>query len=275
MIDGVGVPQAWDGAARWYRRASRERPPRETADIVVAAALELLRAVASPEALRHHYRERDGDWIHGVAAQCRLPNDLRLDLRRIEDAAYGLRWLELTHGLYFDPLQALTTQLAVCLLGERRGRGLSGDINRQDSLLDDTAEQVVPTNYRRWLARTSLFVEAALPVEEQRMAGSPRSINQEAPHLERSPADGSGSSRTSSTADAPELARAILHAAGEGIISLDAEGRIAYAKPGGQRRHRLPAGGAGRQRVSRPPAAPAAHRIGRAGDGPPAAGSLP
>ena len=122
LIAGDQVPSTWDGAARWYRRASRERPPRETAGIAVAAALERLRAVASPEALCQFYREHDGDWIHSVSAQCRLPADHPLDLRRVEDAAYGLRWLELAHGLRLDPLRSLTTQLSVRLLGERHGR---------------------------------------------------------------------------------------------------------------------------------------------------------
>ena len=120
LIDGVGVPQAWEDAARWYRRASRECPPRETAGIAIAAALEVLRAAQSSEALRQHYRERDGEWIHGVATSCGLVDGHPLDLRRVEDAAYGLRWLEIAHGLRLDPHRSLTRQLPERLLGERR-----------------------------------------------------------------------------------------------------------------------------------------------------------
>ena len=62
----AGLPGRWDRAVRWYRRASRERRPRETIGAVVAAILDELRGVATAGALRRRYRERDGDWASTV-----------------------------------------------------------------------------------------------------------------------------------------------------------------------------------------------------------------
>lgn len=92
MIPGDGLPEPWDRAVRWYRRASRERRPREAAGIVIATVLDELRGVEARDRLRMHYCKRDGEWVRGVAERCGLVDDGRADLRRFEDAAYGLRW---------------------------------------------------------------------------------------------------------------------------------------------------------------------------------------
>ena len=86
----------------------------------MAAILDDLQAVDSPEALRQRYAERDGEWAHGVAARKGLGEEHHADLRRIEDAAYGLRWLELAHGLRFDLSRSLAAQLPLALLGDDR-----------------------------------------------------------------------------------------------------------------------------------------------------------
>jgi hypothetical protein len=39
-------------------------------------------------------------------------------LRRLEDAAYGLRWVEVAHGLRFDLDRSLVPQLPLSVLGE-------------------------------------------------------------------------------------------------------------------------------------------------------------
>jgi transcriptional regulator with XRE-family HTH domain len=113
-----GLPQTWDRAVRWYRRASRERGPRTSVGVVVAAILEELRAVTSEQDLRRRYCERDGEWVRGVAARQRLREEHQADLRRIEDAAFGLRWLELAHGRRFDLCRSLVPQLPLGLLEE-------------------------------------------------------------------------------------------------------------------------------------------------------------
>ena len=115
---GDGLPISWDRGVRWYRRASRERGPRASAGTVVATILDELRAVASQQALRERYRDRDGEWARGVAARQGLGEEQQADLRRVEDAAFGLRWLELTHGRRFDLRRSLVPQLPLGLLGD-------------------------------------------------------------------------------------------------------------------------------------------------------------
>ncbi len=101
---------------RWYRRASRERGPREGLGAVVAAVLDDLRAVGSPDGLRLRYVARDGEWAHALADGCGLDGACRAVLRRIEDAAYGLRWLEVTRGARFDLSRSMVPQLWLALL---------------------------------------------------------------------------------------------------------------------------------------------------------------
>ena len=113
---GNGLPDPWGQAVRWYRWASRERRPRETVGAAVTAVLDELRGAATTEALRRHYRERDGDWAATVIARRGLGNEEPLDLRRLEDTAYGLRWLELAHGRRFDLKRSLARQLPLHLL---------------------------------------------------------------------------------------------------------------------------------------------------------------
>ena len=118
---GKGMPASWERAARWYRRASRARSARETVGVVLATILEGLRVVASAGTLRESYCARDGDWVRAMAEQCGLDVPRQPDLRRLEDAAYGLRWLELTHGLRLDPRRSLAPQAPSRLLGEAPG----------------------------------------------------------------------------------------------------------------------------------------------------------
>jgi hypothetical protein len=62
------------------------------------------------------YLERDGEWAHALADQRGLGSTCRADLRRIEDAAHGLRWLEVVHGQRFDLSRSLVPQLPLALL---------------------------------------------------------------------------------------------------------------------------------------------------------------
>jgi hypothetical protein len=52
-VTGTGMPARWNDAARWYRRASRERQPREMIGRIVAAVLDDLRLASSPENVSH------------------------------------------------------------------------------------------------------------------------------------------------------------------------------------------------------------------------------
>ena len=115
---GEGLPVSWDRGVRWYRRASRERGPRETLGRTVAALLDELRAVVWPEELRQAYCERDGEWAPSVAARQRLGEQHHADVRRLEDAAFGLRWLELIHGVRYDLRRTLASQIPLNLLDE-------------------------------------------------------------------------------------------------------------------------------------------------------------
>jgi transcriptional regulator with XRE-family HTH domain len=115
-LAGDGLPASWERGARWYRRASRERPTRETVGAVVAKILDEVRAVASPRALRESYCARDGDWVRTVAERCGLGGAHRPDLRRIEDAAYGLRWLELARDIRLELRHSLVPQLPLSLI---------------------------------------------------------------------------------------------------------------------------------------------------------------
>ena len=94
--------------------------------LVVVTILEDLRTVETLEALRERYCARDGDWVRSVADRCGLGEEHRTDLRRIEDAAYGLRWLEIAHGLWLDVRRSLARQLPLKLLRELRRRVTHG-----------------------------------------------------------------------------------------------------------------------------------------------------
>ncbi|MDQ3809618.1 MAG: hypothetical protein M3336_04945, partial [Chloroflexota bacterium] len=50
-----------------------------------------------PEGLRRQYVDRNGEWAHALADGRGLGDACRAVLRRIEDAAYGLRWLEVRY----------------------------------------------------------------------------------------------------------------------------------------------------------------------------------
>jgi len=120
------LPAAWDRGACWYRRASRERRPRETVGAAVAAALAHLQNVGSSEALRQQYCVHDGEWVRGVAVRCGLDEEHPADLRRIEDAAYGLRWLEIEHERQFNLRNSLVPQLPLGLLNQGTERASEG-----------------------------------------------------------------------------------------------------------------------------------------------------
>ncbi len=122
VIEGNGMPRRWNDAVRWYRRASRERSPRVTTGAVVGVALAELRGVEGVDGLRRRYCEDDGNWIRGLSAKALACSGRQMHLSRIEDVAYGLRWLEITHGPQFDLGSSLARQLPLVLLSDDLGR---------------------------------------------------------------------------------------------------------------------------------------------------------
>jgi transcriptional regulator with XRE-family HTH domain len=121
MIAGEGLPGPWERAARWYRRASRERRARATVGRAVTTVLDGLRAVAATEGLRGRYLADDAGRARAAAATF-LPEDVPGEaLRLAEDAAYGLRWLELARGARFDLGRSLVRQLPLAWLDAAEG----------------------------------------------------------------------------------------------------------------------------------------------------------
>ena len=92
----------------------------------VAAVPAHLQDVASPEALRQRYCAHDGEWVRGVAVRCGLAEEQLVDLRRIEDAAYGLRWLEIEHDQHFDLRKSLVPQVSLGLIDQEEDRASDG-----------------------------------------------------------------------------------------------------------------------------------------------------
>jgi transcriptional regulator with XRE-family HTH domain len=133
LIPGDGMPSRWNEAARWYRRASRERSSREMVGAAIAAILDDLRVIESPASLRRHYCARDGDCVRGVLDRCGLSEEHLTDLRRVEDAAYGLRWLETVHDLRFHLGRSLVHQLPLALLD----RAPDGTMDQGNGLVPD------------------------------------------------------------------------------------------------------------------------------------------
>ena len=114
------MPPRWAQAVRWYRRASRERARRAVEGAAIAALLEDLRDSHRPDVLRRRYAAAGPGWGHGAERSLAPITGPGVSgaggaggaaLRRIEDAAFGLRWLEIARGTRFDPSRSLVHQL--------------------------------------------------------------------------------------------------------------------------------------------------------------------
>ena len=98
------MPTRWRQAVRWYRRASREVRNRRTVGEVILATLQETRSLTTTDELRRYYGERDCGWS-SAGSTIQMPAGA--NARLAEDAAYGLRWIEIVSGITIDPLRSL------------------------------------------------------------------------------------------------------------------------------------------------------------------------
>jgi hypothetical protein len=78
--------------------------------------LEALVGVHRPEELRARYLGAVGPWGCSVLPDARPASAAPTDVRRADEAAFGLRWLELTAGLRFGLRRSLVPQLPLAFL---------------------------------------------------------------------------------------------------------------------------------------------------------------
>jgi transcriptional regulator with XRE-family HTH domain len=112
VIDCEGMPQQWRQAVRWYRRASRGVLNRRTVGEVIVATLAETRALTTINELRQHYRERDSGWSANPAT----PMPAGATPRLAEDAAYGMRWMEIVREVRLDPRYSLVHAVPLKLI---------------------------------------------------------------------------------------------------------------------------------------------------------------
>jgi len=67
----------------------------------VAVILDDLQVIVLPAPHRRHDGARDGDGAHGVAGRSGFGEEYGSDLRWVEDAAHGLRRIEVVHNVRF------------------------------------------------------------------------------------------------------------------------------------------------------------------------------
>jgi len=108
-------PGPWREAVRWYRRASREVLMRATWGVPISRFLDSLCRAEDLETLRRTYVEAGPV---GSAVEALTGSYAGGAKRQVEDAACGLRWLEITHGLRFDPTKSLARGLPLGWLNE-------------------------------------------------------------------------------------------------------------------------------------------------------------
>jgi transcriptional regulator with XRE-family HTH domain len=107
LLGGESFPALWREAVRWYRRASREVPARATWGVLIRRMLDSLLRVEDLAGLRLAYVEAGPMGSAGAALRT---TDAAAE-RRVEDAAFGMRWLEMAHAGRFDLKRSLTRQL--------------------------------------------------------------------------------------------------------------------------------------------------------------------
>jgi transcriptional regulator with XRE-family HTH domain len=128
LLGGESFPEPWREAVRWYRRASREVPARATWGLPIGRILDSLRRADDLAGLRRAYVEAGPVGSAGAAL---TGTDIGAAERRVEGAAFGLRWLEIAQAGRFDLNKSLARQLPLERLNDsgaapidsRPGRG--------------------------------------------------------------------------------------------------------------------------------------------------------
>ena len=128
LLGGESFPEPWREAVRWYRRASREVPARATWGVLIRRMLDSLLRVEDLAGLRLAYVEAGPVGSAGAAL---TGTDIGAAERRVEGAAFGLRWLEIAQAGRFDLNKSLARQLPLERLNDsgaapidsRPGRG--------------------------------------------------------------------------------------------------------------------------------------------------------
>jgi hypothetical protein len=96
------VRDVWKSALEWYIYYT-DRPKKAKYALVIMAVKDELSGLTNKGDLQRHYAGSEG--LCESAASRLFPGEQWLDLRRIEDVAYGLRCLELSTGKRFDLLR--------------------------------------------------------------------------------------------------------------------------------------------------------------------------
>ena len=97
------MPLRWKQAVRWYRRASRSVGTRRTVGVAILATLDETRELTTSMncVITIADATAGGRAIHRCHCQ---PGAI---VRLAEDAAYGLRWIEINTGMTLDPCRSL------------------------------------------------------------------------------------------------------------------------------------------------------------------------
>ena len=101
-------PGPWRQAVRWCRRASREVAARAAWGVPIGRILESLQTAKDLAGLRFAYIEAGPVGRAGAAL---TGADAGAAERRLEDAVFGLRWLEIAHARRFDVTKSLAPEL--------------------------------------------------------------------------------------------------------------------------------------------------------------------
>jgi transcriptional regulator with XRE-family HTH domain len=108
LLGGESFPRPWREAVRWYRRAARDVPARVTWGVPIRQMLDSLQTAEDLAGLRLAYVQAGPVGSAGAALTGTAAGSAE---RRIEDAAFGLRWLEIAQAGRFDLNKSLARQL--------------------------------------------------------------------------------------------------------------------------------------------------------------------
>jgi hypothetical protein len=119
LLGDESFPGPWREAVRWYRRAPREVPARQQWSVRIGRILDSLLRARDLAGLQLAYVEAGPVGSAGAALTGTAVGSVE---RRVQDAAFGLRWLEIAHARRFDLNRSLARAAAGVAEGcEHRG----------------------------------------------------------------------------------------------------------------------------------------------------------